>query len=283
MSNDATGKGPLGLVAGGGTLPQLILDRCRRQGRSVYVLALKGYAAPDLVSEVPHAWIRLGGAREALSIAHREGIRELVIAGRVARPSLTSLMPDSMALKIIGKAGLRLGDDGLLRAIANYLEREEGMKILAVQDVLDNVLPNTPGPMGRHTPDSVGEQDIARGMEVLDALSAADVGQAAVVQDGVVLGVEAAEGTDELIRRTGSLAREGEVRPVLIKRPKRGQEQRLDFPTVGPETISRAYEAGFAGIAIEVHGTLLVERDRLIELADTKGLFVQVIVERASK
>ena len=133
--------------------------------------------------------------------------------------------------------------------------------------------------LGATSPDAVASRDIARGIEVLDAVSAADVGQAVVVQDGIVLGVEAAEGTDALLSRCGRLKREGPG-GVLVKKRKTGQETRVDLPTIGPETIRGAAAAGLRGVAIEADGVLILDRDETVRLAEEAGLFVHVFAER---
>jgi hypothetical protein len=129
------------------------------------------------------------------------------------------------------------------------------------------------GPLGRLRPSPEAEADVARGIAVARALGALDIGQAVVVQQGLVLGVEAIEGTDELLRRCAALRRDGPG-GVLVKLAKPGQEARVDRPTIGPRTVALAAEAGLQGIAAEAGATLLIDRDELIRAADRAGLFV---------
>ena len=274
MSRDDRMDQPvLGIVAGGGTLPGEIIRHCIDEGRPYFVLALKGFADPETVENTPHHWVRMGAVGKTLRIARENGVDTIVLAGRVSRPSITSLMPDAKALKILGKSGLRLGDDGLLKSIVIYLEENEGMKVVGIHDVLQDAASVPPGPLGRVRVSDEAESDIRRGRDVLDALARADVGQAVVVQAGLVLGVEAIEGTDALITRAGGLKRDGQG-PVLVKQPKIGQEERVDLPTIGPDTVERAAEAGFSGIAIRADGVLIADKEKLIRLADDAGLFV---------
>jgi hypothetical protein len=140
-------------------------------------------------------------------------------------------------------------------------------------DALLGGLKPAEGCLGRHRPDAEAEADIARGVEVLAALGAADVGQAVVVQQGMVLGVEAIEGTDALIARCAGLRREGPG-GVLVKLAKPGQETRADLPTIGPDTVRRAAEAGLRGIAVGADAAIVLDRDTLVRLADEAGLFV---------
>jgi DUF1009 family protein len=140
---------------------------------------------------------------------------------------------------------------------------------------LDDLKPAA-GVLGRHRPDDAAAEDIERGRAVLEAMSAADVGQAVVVQQGMVLGVEAIEGTDALIDRCAGLRREGPG-GVLVKLPKHGQETRTDLPTIGPETVSRAAAAGLRGIAVAAGATIIVRRQDVVDAADAAGLFLVAI------
>lgn len=262
----------LGILAGSGELPQRLIEACRTTGRPVFVLAFQGAADPAALDEVPHAWIRLGAAGEGMRLLHENGVVELVMAGGVPRPSLWSLRPDWRAAKFFAKIGYRaLGDDGLLRAVIKELE-EEGFRIVGADTVLGDALAPL-GPFGKHIPDEQAASDIATGLEVVRALGALDVGQAAVVQLGIVLGVEAIEGTDALIARCGQLKREGPG-GVLVKIAKPGQERRADLPTIGKATVTAAAAAGLRGIAVEAGSTLVIDRAAVTAAADAAGLFV---------
>ncbi len=264
--------GKLGIVAGGGRLPGLLIDACRNSGREYFVLALKGQADPTLVARSPHAWIRMGAAATGFRILHEQGVVDLVMAGHVRRPSLVDLRPDLRTVKFFAKLGRKgVGDDGLLRAVIRELE-DEGFRVVGADELLPDLqIPQ--GALGCHTPDGQANADIARGMGVLAALSKADVGQSVVVQQGIVLGVEAVEGTDALIERCGALRREG-APGVLIKFPKSGQETRVDLPTIGPDTVRRAAAAGLGGIAVAADATIVVDQAEVIRIADEAGLFV---------
>lgn len=265
--------GPLGIIAGGGTLPRRLVESCRTKGRDVFVLALEGEAEPETVEGVAHAWCRIGAAAKGLKLLRDHGVEELVIAGGVRRPSLGAIRPDWRAAKFFAKVGYRLlGDDGLLSAIAKELEIE-GFHLIGAHDLLDERASVPEGPLGRLKPNAGATTDIARGIEIARAIGALDIGQAVVVQQGLVLGVEAIEGTDALLRRCGGLRRAGQG-GVLVKVEKPGQEKRIDRPTVGPQTVRLAAEAGLAGIAVAAGTTLLLDRDEVIREADAAGLFV---------
>ena len=264
--------GPLSIVAGGGPLPRRLVDLCQRNGRGAFVVAIEGHTEAATVEGVDHLWTRLGQTEKAIRALKEAGAKELVMVGPVKRPSMTELRPDRSAFKFLAKVGFRsLGDDGLLGAVVNALE-DEGFTIRGVDELLGDLLAGE-GCFGVVEPDESALLDIQRGIAVVHAMGAADVGQATVVQDGIFLGVEAVEGTDALLERCGPLSRDGPG-GVLVKLSKPGQERRTDLPTIGVETIERAAAAGLRGIAIEAGGTLVVDAPAVSAAADRTGLFI---------
>jgi DUF1009 family protein len=262
----------LGIIAGGGKLPARLVEVCRANGRAVFVLALEGQTDPATVLGVDHTWVRLGQARPTLDALHGAGVEELVLIGPVKRPSLSQIGFDLRSAQFMAKiAAQGLGDDGLLRAVIRVLE-DEGFRVVGVDETLADLLAPR-GPIGAGRPDAQAESDIARGLEVLRALGAVDVGQAVVVQQGIVIGIEADEGTDALLARCAGLAREG-LGGVLVKVRKTGQERRVDLPTLGAETVAGAVRAGLRGIAVEAGGSLIVDRAAVAASADDAGIFV---------
>lgn len=265
-------KSKLGIIAGKGDLPVLILDAARAEGRPVFVLALDGQTAGALVAGTDHAWIPLGAVGRGIEALKAAEVAEVVFAGGVRRPSLLKLGLDGRAARLLAKVGkAALGDNRVLSVLINELEGE-GFKVVGADDILGGLLAGE-GPVGRHHPDALAEADIARGVEIARALGGLDVGQAVIVQQGLVLGVEAIEGTDALIARAGALGREGPG-GVLIKIKKPGQEHRADLPTVGPATVEACRRAGLRGIAVEAGATLLIGREAAVAAADAGGLFL---------
>jgi DUF1009 family protein len=262
----------LGVLAGGGQLPVRVIEACRAAGRDFFVLAFEGQTDPATVIDTPHAWVRLGAVGEALKRLHEAAVTEVVMAGPVTRPSFEDLRPDWRGAMFLAKVGARaFGDDGLLSAVVRELEAE-GFRVVGADDVFDSL--RTPfGPCGALRADDAAVVDINRGIEVLRALGHLDVGQAVVVQQGVVLGVEAIEGTDALLERCAVLRRSGRG-GVLVKLAKPEQERRVDLPTIGPGTVVRAASAGLRGIALETGRSLIIDRDAVVRAADDAGLFV---------
>ncbi len=263
----------LGIIAGGGQAPRQVIGACQAKARPFFVFCLEGFAATDLAQDLPHAVVALGSLQKLKDICAREAISEIVMIGHVRRPSIMELKPDWLALKVLTKIGLTsLGDDGLLRNVGKVLEEECGVRMIGVADVMADLLAPE-GVLTKQVPSEQDQADIARGIEVAGNLGLLDVGQAAVIQQGIVLGVEAVEGTAELIVRAGLARREGGG-GVLVKRAKPQQDRRYDLPTIGPDTVNQVHEAGLAGIAVEAGRSLIVEKDKAIARANELGLFI---------
>jgi DUF1009 family protein len=265
-------SGKLGVVAGGGRMPALLVEAARRAGRQVFVLALEGQTDPGSVANVEHAWIRLGAANDGFRRLHEAGVTEICLAGKVSRPSMRELRPDLRTARFFARIGFKaFGDDGLLKAVLGEFE-SEGFRVVAAEEILGELLAPS-GRLGAHSPTPADEIDIARGVAVLRALGPLDVGQAIVVERGLVLGIEAIEGTDAMIERCAALKRESRG-GVVVKLAKIGQERRVDLPAIGVLTVERVAAAGFHGIAIEGGQALIVDRSATIAAADRLGIFV---------
>ncbi len=261
------------VIAGRGRLPELVAEGAVQSGREVAVVVIQGQGDPSAFAHLPHKVFRLGAGAKAVAYAREKGGREVVMAGGIQRPSLTSVIPDGVSARVLTRVGFKaLGDDGILKIVRQEMEKL-GFVIRSPADFVDQLL-MPEGNLGRARPDEQALRDIRHGLTVAEALGRVDVGQAVVVQQGLVLGVEAIEGTDALIARSGALAREG-PRPVLVKCPKPGQDRHLDLPTLGPETVRQAVAAGLAGIAGAAGGCLLLDRREAVSLADEGGLFLQ--------
>jgi DUF1009 family protein len=262
----------LGLIAGSGTVPRQLIEACRGSGRPVFVIALEGQTDAATVAGVDHVWVKLGAAARTIQALKDAHVEELVLVGPIQRPSLVTLRPDLRGAQILARIGMRaLGDDGLLKAVRDELE-SEGFRLIGAHEVLREAMAPE-GALGTVAPDAMALTDVAFGMTVARQLGEFDIGQAVVVQQGMVLGVEAVEGTDALIARCAALKKDGPG-PVLVKRAKPQQDRRLDLPTIGPDTVTRCAEAGFAGLAVEAGGSLVLDRAQIVARADAAGLFV---------
>lgn len=262
----------LGILAGGGDLPLTLIQACQAQGISPFVIAFKGQTDPQTVAGSDHLWVRLGKTGKVIDALKVRGIRDLVMIGHMRRPSLAELKPDLKTLEFFAKDGWKsLGDDGLLRALRGFLERE-GFCIHGAQRFMPELLVPV-GVLGAVAPNADQNRDIQRGIAVLKALSDQDVGQSVVVQGAHVLGIEAAEGTDALIARCGRLQRKGPG-AVLVKLCKDTQDPDLDLPTVGPHTVDMLVQAGLSGMAVHAGQAFVSDLDALCRRADVAGVFV---------
>lgn len=267
--------GKLGIVAGQGTLPHMIAANCRSEGRDVFMIAITSETDPDLIGDTDHVWRPLGGIGGTIKALKRAACEDLIFVGRMERPDFGSLKLDmrgTLLLPRLIKAATK-GDDAIISVLVTTFE-SEGFNVVAVEDVLKSLVAEAGTPTIRQ-PDEADFDDIARGREVIEVLGELDIGQGAVIRRGHVIAVEAAEGTDRMIARSADFMDGGQA-GILIKMPKPGQERRVDLPTIGVETVRNAAAAGLAGIVVEAGGALMVERERMIELANDTGLFLHV-------
>jgi hypothetical protein len=270
---------PVGLIAAGGAMPFAVARSLTARGITPILFALKGACDPVEAKRFRHHWIHLGQIGRAEKLFRSEGCRDLVFIGTLLRPALTEIRIDLRTLRLLPQVltSFRGGDDHLLSGIGRILERD-GFRMVGIKDVAPDLL-MPEGCLTRAAPDARATADIARGREVLRALGPFDIGQAAVVIDGHVVGIEDIEGTDGLLARIAQLRAQRRIRAtpghgVLVKAPKSKQDLRFDLPTVGPRTIEGAVKAELAGVAIMAGNTIIADPQAMIEAADKAGLFV---------
>ena len=268
----------LGLIAGGGSLPVELAAHCEAAGRAFAVMRLRGFAEPAL-ARYAGAEVGIGEFGKAFKALKAEGCEVVCFAGNVTRPDFSKLLPDARGVKVLPSliVAARKGDDALLRRVLDEFEKE-GFEIEGAHEVMGEMtLPR--GRLGKHMPKPEQMADIDKALHVAREIGRLDVGQGAVVCDGLVLAVEAQEGTDAMLRRVEQLPgaiRGSAERPkgVLAKAPKPIQETKVDLPTIGVATIQRAARAGLAGVVGETGRLLVVDREAVIACADDLGLFV---------
>src|SRR5580700_11010461 len=269
----------LGLIAGAGGLPGEIVRACNAAQRPVFVLRLIGLADPALAGAAPGADVGLAEWGKMFQTLRGQGCQHICFAGGVPRPDFASLKPDVRALaalpRVLAAAGK--GDDALLRQV--MLEFEQEGFVVQGADAVIGGLTIGEGPLGRVAPSEGDAADIAQALSVARALGSLDIGQAVVVAGGLVLAVEAQEGTDAMLQRCADLPKAlrshgATAAGVLAKAVKPIQDRRIDLPTIGPATIEAAARAGLAGVAGEAGALLIVDRERVIQTADELGVFV---------
>lgn len=267
-------KRKLGIIAGGGSIPQMLIEKCLKEGRNFSVLAIEGNADKDFFKgdKFDFRWIRLGQAGSGFKYFAQEKVNDVVMIGTICRPSLHDLLPDMRTTAFVAKVGLKaLGDDGLLRAVVAEIEKD-GLHVKGIHEIMPDLLIPA-GILTKHKPTKEDIVDIKRGVEVAYTLGKLDVGQSVVVQQGLVLGVEGIEGTDKLIMRCNDYRRKGKG-GVLVKLRKPQQDMRIDLPTIGTNTIENAHNSGLKGVAVHTGNGLIIEQDKVIALADKYGMFV---------
>lgn len=269
---------PLGLIAGLGDLPVSIAENAIQNGQGVYVLRLKGFEEPRLAS-YPGAVVGLGEIGKLFSLLKTAGCKDVLFAGIVKRPNFKDLKLDlrgaALLPKVIAEAGK--GDDALLRLLVKEIEKQ-GFNVIG-SDAAHAGLLAPGGLIAGPAPTDSALADISRGAHVVAALGDLDIGQGCVVCEGLVLAVEAQEGTDAMLARCATLPETVRGTPtarrgVLVKRPKPGQERRIDLPTVGVSTVELVAAAGLAGLAVEAEGALMLRRAEMAAAAERLGVFI---------
>jgi DUF1009 family protein len=268
-----TEAAPIGLIAGSGRLPVLFAQAAAKAGRRVVAAAHEGETDPALEQHVSRfGWVKLGQLGKIVDLLRGGGCAQAVLCGGITKVRLFDVRPDLLGLKVL--AGLRsFGDDAALRAIAAAMD-EAGIKIVSPLPLVPELLAPR-GPIGKKKLSDDQRADAQVGLEAARSLGALDLGQTVVVKRGVVLAVEAVEGTDACIARGGQLARSSGHGPVVVKVSKPGQDTRFDVPAVGPRTIESLKAAGCSALVIEAGTTLVLDRDELIKLADSAGIAVE--------
>lgn len=270
--------GKLGLIAGGGALPLAIAARCEAGGRPVFVVRLTGFADPHLIRYpgLEAGMAEIGRVLAALKAADCVAV---CFAGTVNRPDFKALKPDLKGALVLPGiiAAATKGDDALLRKILSVFENE-GYAIEGADDILGGET-LTVGALGRVTPDEAQLSDLRKALHVAEKAGELDIGQGAVVCEGLVLAVEAQEGTDAMLARVAGLPADlrgatGNPKGSLGKAPKPIQDLRVDMPVIGAQTIEMAAAAGLAGVGGVVGKLILIDRAAIIEAADRLGLFV---------
>jgi DUF1009 family protein len=262
----------LGIIAGGGTLPLKLIHSCEMQDIEVFIIGFEGQTNTNILGGHKYLMTRIGAAGQIIKTLKAHEISDLVLVGSIRRPSLTELKPDLKTIELFTRLGLRsLGDDSLLKALRVELEKE-GFKIHGVQTFATGLLIGE-GPLGKYKPKKQDMDDIDHGIMLSQNIGKLDIGQSIIIQEGIVLGVEAVEGTDALIRRCKPLKREGRG-GVLIKTCKPQQDKDLDLPTIGPETIIQAVGAGLVGVVFQANSTIILDAQQIIELANKHKIFV---------
>ena len=269
----------LGLIAGGGELPRAVAMAARNAGRAVFVVPLTGSVTEEWVKDFPHEFLSPGEPGRIIKALKGAGVAEVLLAGKVDRPKFQDLKLDAKGVLLLPKAiaAAKKGDDALLRFIVGICE-DAGLTAISVAQAAPALVAEE-GVLGAVVPDAEHRADIERAFKIVHALGALDVGQAAVVCEGLALSVEAAEGTDAMLLRIPGLRESlrgtaDKKRGVLAKALKPLQDAKTDMPVVGVQTVRNAAAAFLAGIAVEAGAALILDKQAVAAEADRLGLFV---------
>jgi DUF1009 family protein len=265
----------LGLIAGNGRFPFLVLEAARAMGHDVTVIATKEEAFADLNAAAAKAnaaihWISLGQLGKCISLMKDARITHAVMAGQVKHTKIFSagIIPDLTFMSVLAKLPTR-NTDGLIGAVASVL-KDNGIELLDSTSLLKPML-STPGAMTARAPNEEEQGDFEFGYGIADAIAGLDIGQTIVVKHKAVVAVEAMEGTDAVISRAGSLAGSG-VRIVKVAKPR--QDMRFDVPVIGLTTIQAMRAAGASALSVDAGKTLMFDRDTLLESANAAGICI---------
>jgi DUF1009 family protein len=263
--------GPLGLIAGDGEYPLEVARAARARGQRVHAVGFHAVTPTSLDAAVDAVeWLHLGELERLLAHFRRAGVRDVVMAGKVDKRHLFGAAeahrPDQTALALVARLKDRQ-DDSILDLLAEWLEGE-GLTLRGQAELAPELLAPV-GPMGSVEPDQARRADVAFGLPLARSIVALGVGQSVVVNTGVVVSVEAMEGTDETIRRAGRLAGPG---ATVIKLPRPNQDMRFDLPAIGPGTLEAMCEAGARQLVYAAGQTIVIGRSALVEGADRAGI-----------
>ena len=271
----------IGLIAGNGRFPFLVLDAARAQGYDVTIIAATEETCPELTDAAarhaaPIHWISLGQLRACIDLLKAAGVTHAVMAGQVKHNKIFSsgIVPDMLFLSVLRQL-VSKNTDGVIGAVARVLG-QHGIEVMDSTALLEPLLAG-PGVLTRRAPTADEQKDFEFGYRMADAIAALDIGQTIAVKHQAVVAVEAMEGTDEVIARAGRLAGAG---CVIVKVAKPRQDMRFDVPVVGVATIEAMKAAGAAVLSVDAGRALVIDGDAVMAAADSAGIS---IVGRASR
>ena len=262
----------IGLIAGGGLLPALIIEALQKESVPFFVVTFKGQPKPQCqIPEEHHKEVNLGAVGKVLKLFQKNNVTDMVMAGFLSKPSLFDVRPDFAGLKILASLTHK-HDDALLSAISGFFGKH-GIGNVGAHELVPEILAHE-GVYGKVQPTESQKSDVELGLKAALTLGELDIGQSVVVKNGVVLGVEGAEGTDALIERCAGLRGKKNSGGLLVKCIKPHQNKNIDMPTIGVETIEKLKKYHYEGLAISAGGALVLGVAEVIEAADNAGIFI---------
>ncbi len=265
----------IGLLAGGGALPRLVAEEARSKGKKVVICGIQGHTDDSLyayadISETVH----IGQFSKMIKFFQKNNVKEVSLVGTINKPKVLDIRPDLLAAKILFSLKSK-GDDSLLRAVLDQLEKE-GLKIVSAAKLMPSLLAPK-GVLTKSQPDEYVENTARYALPIIKSLGEFDMGQCLSVKENMVLAVECIEGTDAAIKRGGELGAKGDAQCVLVKMVKTGQDERVDLPSIGLKTVENLIEYNYKALIIEAHKTLFFDSVEAIQLADKHKLIIWAI------
>jgi hypothetical protein len=264
----------LGLIAGNGRFPFLVLDAARSAGHDVTVIALREETFPDLAQAAarpPAAaihWISIGQLGQCIALLKSAGVSQAVMAGQVKHTKLFDIRPDWTLGRVLLKLATK-NTDSIISGVADVL-RDEGIDLIDSTALLAPLLAR-PGVLTKRAPTDEERADLDFGCRIADNVAGLDIGQTIAVKSAAVVAVEAMEGTDAVIARAGQLAGRG---TRIIKVAKPNQDMRFDVPVVGVSTVEAMVLAGATALSVDAGRTLMIDGDAIVNAADDAGICI---------
>lgn len=267
----------LGIFAGRGALPQILIEECQKNNRKFFLFLLDGENYEIDYSAFNPLKIAYGEVEKFLEVTRKNNIKELVFAGGVTKPNFSSLKVDKKGAVLLAKivASKILGDDAVLRAVIKFLEKE-GLEIVPLHQLFNGLVLKK-GCVSKIQPTKDEMENVEIAIKAIRTMSTFDIGQSVVVAQKQIVAVEALEGTDNMIERCKSLKTEYVKNSILVKLKKSKQSTKADLPTIGVTTVNNCHAAGIKGIAIEANSTLILEQKKVIDLIDELKMFLIAI------
>lgn len=262
----------LAIIAGDGDIPIKLVSECKKQKINYVLILIEGHGKDLKKLYKPDFIVTLSKIGKAIKFSKSVKVTDIIMVGGVKRPSFKEMIPDLWTAKFLTKIGSKIsGDNSILSNLAKELERE-GFNILSAEDILPNLI-CPKGVIGKFKPNGNNKKDIKMGFKIAKSIGECDIGQSLVIQNGLVLAVEAAEGTDSMILRAKSLKIE-ERGGIFIKFLKPNQDSRLDRPVIGINTIKSVNNSGLDGLALEANSIFILNYNSVVEYADKNNLFI---------
>jgi len=274
MSGEKGDYKKIAIVAGEGLLPRQIYDACVKRGVECCVVGLLGFINPEIFYGVNYKVFSTHKINKILKYLNDLGIKHLVLAGGVRRKGMSKLFMDTKGAKLFARI-LRYGfsDNAALLSIIKFFEKE-GFTIIPPEEIAPEIIMQRGNITDSVVINDAAMDDVRQGVKILRGIAQFDAGQSLVIQRGLILGVEASEGTDALIKRCGEIKQDISQKPILIKIAKAKQDKRVNLPYVGPRTIECMDKHGFGGIVLESNLTFVLNKAQTTYQANKKGIFI---------